>query len=182
MFCNCDADWARWMADSGVLTKPEELGITQIFSLNQANLTLPAEGRIVLGPLQCVEASKESSFYRAIDTINSNQTLKRIKKKKQKKNRHAAVRGDVQITGFLHGSSRMASWGPCFQLPHVQFASHSPLPAAAASQASALPRSSSQRFQTTSSTLDYPDSFTKDYCSLTSQSKTNQSSYWTVSC
>ena len=95
MFCNCDADWARWMADSGVLTKPEELGITQIFSLNQANLTLPAEGRIVLGPLQCVEASKESSFYRTIDTINSNQTLKRIKKKKKKKKKKKQTRSST---------------------------------------------------------------------------------------
>lgn len=49
------------MSDSGVLTKPEELGITQIFALQQADLAPQAEGRIILGPLECVEASKKSS-------------------------------------------------------------------------------------------------------------------------
>lgn len=61
VFCNCDADKGRWMSDSGVLTKPEELGITQIFALQQADLAPQAEGRIILGPLECVEASKKSS-------------------------------------------------------------------------------------------------------------------------
>ena len=58
VMCNCDADKPRWLSDEGVLTKPEELGITQIFALQQQDLAPQAEGRIILGPLECVEASK----------------------------------------------------------------------------------------------------------------------------
>ena len=58
VFCNCDADEQRWLSDEGYLTQPEDLGITQIFALQQRRLVPQAEGRITLGPLECVEASK----------------------------------------------------------------------------------------------------------------------------
>jgi len=48
----------RWLSDVGYLTKPEDLGITQIFALQQRDLVPQSEGRIFLGPLECVEASK----------------------------------------------------------------------------------------------------------------------------
>lgn len=60
VFCNCDADEPRWLLDEGYLTQPEDLGITQIFALQQRNLVPQAEGRITLGPLECVEASNLS--------------------------------------------------------------------------------------------------------------------------
>jgi len=59
VMCNCDADKPRWLSDEGVLTKPEELGITQIFALQQQDLAPQAEGRIILGPLECVEANTQ---------------------------------------------------------------------------------------------------------------------------
>ena len=57
VFCNCDADEPRWLSDEGYLTQPEDLGITQIFALQQRRLVPHAAGRITLGPLECVEAS-----------------------------------------------------------------------------------------------------------------------------
>ena len=63
VFCNCDADEPRWLADEGFLTQPEELGITQIFALQQRHLIPQGEGRITLGPLECVEASKKNDTH-----------------------------------------------------------------------------------------------------------------------
>ncbi|XP_046452961.1 uncharacterized protein LOC124200702 isoform X3 [Daphnia pulex] len=59
VFCNCDADEPRWLSDEGYLTQPEDLGITQIFALQQRRLVPQAEGRITLGPLECVEANTQ---------------------------------------------------------------------------------------------------------------------------
>ncbi|KAK4045709.1 hypothetical protein OUZ56_033583 [Daphnia magna] len=59
VFCNCDADEPRWLSDEGYLTHPEDLGITQIFALQQRKLVPQAEGRITLGPLECVEANTQ---------------------------------------------------------------------------------------------------------------------------
>lgn len=63
VFCNCDADEPRWLSDEGFLTQPEELGITQIFALQQRHLIPQGEGRITLGPLECVEASKKNDTH-----------------------------------------------------------------------------------------------------------------------
>ncbi|XP_059351285.1 axotactin-like isoform X3 [Daphnia carinata] len=59
VFCNCDADEPRWLSDEGYLTQPEDLGITQIFALQQRKLVPQSEGRITLGPLECVEANTQ---------------------------------------------------------------------------------------------------------------------------
>ena len=62
VFCNCDADEPRWLSDEGELTRPHELGVMQIYALQQDQLSAQAEGRISLGPLECVEASKWLQF------------------------------------------------------------------------------------------------------------------------
>lgn len=56
--CNCDANENKWLSDEGTLTDPRSLGITEMFFLQQKDLTEEAQGRITLGPLECVETSK----------------------------------------------------------------------------------------------------------------------------
>lgn len=60
--CNCDAnDAGKWLSDEGILVNPRSLGITEMFFLQQKDLTEEAQGRITLGPLECVETSKSST-------------------------------------------------------------------------------------------------------------------------
>lgn len=58
--CNCDANENKWHSDEGTLVDPRSLGITEMFFLQQKDLTEEAQGRITLGPLECVETSKKS--------------------------------------------------------------------------------------------------------------------------
>ncbi|KAI8426440.1 hypothetical protein MSG28_005270, partial [Choristoneura fumiferana] len=55
--CNCDANENKWHADEGTFVIPKSLGITEMFFLQQKDLTEEAQGRITLGPLECVETN-----------------------------------------------------------------------------------------------------------------------------
>lgn len=62
-WCNCDdIKDEKWNADEGYYTKTTSLGITEMFFLQQSNLSpKKAIGRITLGPLECVETSKSTA-------------------------------------------------------------------------------------------------------------------------
>lgn len=55
--CNCDNLEKKWLADEGYYTDPRSLGITGMHFLQQKDLDGEAQGRITLGPLECVETS-----------------------------------------------------------------------------------------------------------------------------
>ncbi|XP_050669138.1 axotactin isoform X2 [Leptidea sinapis] len=57
--CNCDANDNKWHSDEGTLVDPTSLGITEMFFLQQKDLTDEAQGRITLGPLECVETNTQ---------------------------------------------------------------------------------------------------------------------------
>ncbi|CAG9793731.1 unnamed protein product [Diatraea saccharalis] len=57
--CNCDANENKWHSDEGVYVDPKSLGITEMFFLQQKDLTEEAQGRITLGPLECVETNTQ---------------------------------------------------------------------------------------------------------------------------
>ncbi|CAG5025078.1 unnamed protein product [Parnassius apollo] len=57
--CNCDANENKWYSDEGILLDPKSLGITEMFFLQQKDLTEEAQGRITLGPLECVETNTQ---------------------------------------------------------------------------------------------------------------------------
>ncbi|KRT78663.1 EGF domain-containing protein, partial [Oryctes borbonicus] len=59
-WCNCDdIKDEKWNADEGYYTKGNSLGITEMFFLQQSNLSPKALGRITLGPLECVETNTQ---------------------------------------------------------------------------------------------------------------------------
>ncbi|XP_047111390.1 neurexin-4 isoform X1 [Schistocerca piceifrons] len=57
--CNCDANEARWHTDEGLYTSPNTLGITDMIFLQQKELVHDSQGRITLGPLECVETNTQ---------------------------------------------------------------------------------------------------------------------------
>lgn len=57
--CNCDANENKWHSDEGTLVVPKSLGIIEMFFLQQKDLTEEAQGRITLGPLECVETNTQ---------------------------------------------------------------------------------------------------------------------------
>lgn len=58
LLCNCDVADSRWRVDEGEYTNPNHLGITRIYILQPDDLESTAEGRLTLGPLECVETGK----------------------------------------------------------------------------------------------------------------------------
>lgn len=48
----------KWNSDEGYYTTTNSLGITEMFFLQQPDLPRDALGRVTLGPLECVETSK----------------------------------------------------------------------------------------------------------------------------
>lgn len=56
--CNCDVKENKWYSDEGYYREPHSLGITHMYFLQQKDLDEEAQGRITLGPLECVETSK----------------------------------------------------------------------------------------------------------------------------
>lgn len=56
--CNCDITENKWHSDEGSYIQPHSLGITEMVFLQQKDLDENAQGRITLGPLECVETSK----------------------------------------------------------------------------------------------------------------------------
>ncbi|XP_014284802.1 axotactin isoform X2 [Halyomorpha halys] len=57
--CNCDISEAKWLSDEGHYISPNSLGITQMVFLQQSDLDKDAQGRITLGPLECVETNTQ---------------------------------------------------------------------------------------------------------------------------
>ncbi|XP_065333627.1 axotactin isoform X4 [Cloeon dipterum] len=57
--CNCDSKHSKWLSDEGVFTRPKSLGITEMYFMQQAELDAEGQGRITLGPLECVEANTQ---------------------------------------------------------------------------------------------------------------------------
>ncbi|XP_023715268.1 EGF and laminin G domain-containing protein isoform X5 [Cryptotermes secundus] len=57
--CNCDISEPKWHSDEGYYVTPESLGITQMVFLQQKDLDADAQGRITLGPLECVETNTQ---------------------------------------------------------------------------------------------------------------------------
>lgn len=56
--CNCDVMENKWYTDEGSYSEPHSLGITNMYFIQQKDLDDEAQGRITLGPLECVETSK----------------------------------------------------------------------------------------------------------------------------
>ncbi|XP_055383495.1 axotactin isoform X2 [Condylostylus longicornis] len=57
--CNCDVKENKWNSDEGYYVEPHSLGITNMFFLQQKDLDEEAQGRITLGPLECVETNTQ---------------------------------------------------------------------------------------------------------------------------
>ncbi|KAM7357468.1 axotactin isoform 3-T7 [Cochliomyia hominivorax] len=57
--CNCDVKENKWYSDEGYYTEPHSLGITNMYFLQQKDLDEEAQGRITLGPLECVETNTQ---------------------------------------------------------------------------------------------------------------------------
>ncbi|XP_026732493.1 contactin-associated protein-like 5 [Trichoplusia ni] len=58
--CNCDSNEdGKWHSDEGTFVEPSSLGITDMFFLQQKDLPEDAQGRITLGPLECVETNTQ---------------------------------------------------------------------------------------------------------------------------
>ncbi|CAB3260316.1 unnamed protein product [Arctia plantaginis] len=57
--CNCDSNDDKWHSDEGTFVKPTSLGITDMYFLQQKDLPEDAQGRITLGPLECVETNTQ---------------------------------------------------------------------------------------------------------------------------
>ncbi|XP_075160242.1 axotactin isoform X2 [Haematobia irritans] len=57
--CNCDVKENKWYSDEGYYTEPHSLGITHMYFLQQKDLDEEAQGRITLGPLECVETNTQ---------------------------------------------------------------------------------------------------------------------------
>ncbi|XP_066589237.1 axotactin isoform X2 [Prorops nasuta] len=60
--CNCDVsagNAGKWLSDEGYYESPDSLGITGMVFLQQRDLEEDAQGRITLGPLECVETNTQ---------------------------------------------------------------------------------------------------------------------------
>ncbi|KAL9905676.1 axotactin isoform 4-T8 [Glossina fuscipes fuscipes] len=57
--CNCDVKESKWYSDEGYYIEPHSLGITYMYFLQQKDLDDEAQGRITLGPLECVETNTQ---------------------------------------------------------------------------------------------------------------------------
>ncbi|XP_023314023.1 uncharacterized protein LOC106648034 isoform X2 [Trichogramma pretiosum] len=57
--CNCDVSAGKWLSDEGYYETPDSLGITEMVFLQQRDLEEDAQGRITLGPLECVETNTQ---------------------------------------------------------------------------------------------------------------------------
>ncbi|XP_078037835.1 axotactin isoform X3 [Augochlora pura] len=59
--CNCDIfdGNVKWLSDEGYYGTPDSLGITGMVFLQQRDLAEDAQGRITLGPLECVETNTQ---------------------------------------------------------------------------------------------------------------------------
>ncbi|XP_059608344.1 axotactin [Phlebotomus argentipes] len=58
--CNCDSSiQGKWFSDEGTYSEVQSLGITHMFFLQQNILDEEAQGRITLGPLECVETNTQ---------------------------------------------------------------------------------------------------------------------------
>ncbi|XP_061934180.1 axotactin isoform X2 [Apis cerana] len=59
--CNCDftGNGDKWLSDEGYYETPDSLGITGMVFLQQRDLEEDAQGRITLGPLECVETNTQ---------------------------------------------------------------------------------------------------------------------------
>ncbi|KAK2576796.1 hypothetical protein KPH14_005433 [Odynerus spinipes] len=60
--CNCDVssgNAGKWLSDEGYYETPDSLGITGMVFLQQRDLEEDAQGRITLGPLECVETNTQ---------------------------------------------------------------------------------------------------------------------------
>lgn len=57
--CNCDTKENKWLSDEGSYTETKSLGITGMYFLMQNDLEEDAQGRITLGPLECVETNTQ---------------------------------------------------------------------------------------------------------------------------
>ncbi|XP_023288585.1 uncharacterized protein LOC105702087 isoform X3 [Orussus abietinus] len=57
--CNCDVSAGKWLSDEGFYESPDSLGITGMVFLQQRDLEEDAQGRVTLGPLECVETNTQ---------------------------------------------------------------------------------------------------------------------------
>ncbi|XP_017127336.1 uncharacterized protein LOC108146046 isoform X1 [Drosophila elegans] len=57
--CNCDVKENKWNSDEGYYQDPQSLGITNMYFLQQKDMDDEAQGRITLGPLECVETNTQ---------------------------------------------------------------------------------------------------------------------------
>ncbi|XP_049315176.1 axotactin isoform X4 [Bactrocera dorsalis] len=57
--CNCDVKENKWYSDEGFYNEPHSLGITNMYFLQQKDLEEDSQGRITLGPLECVETNTQ---------------------------------------------------------------------------------------------------------------------------
>lgn len=53
--CMCDAADDRWRSDEAELQDPKQIGITEMFFMQPNDMTTNTDGRIILGPLKCLE-------------------------------------------------------------------------------------------------------------------------------
>ncbi|XP_074101561.1 axotactin isoform X2 [Cotesia typhae] len=57
--CNCDVSAGKWLSDEGYYESPDSLGVMKMVFIQQKDLEDDAQGRITLGPLECVETNTQ---------------------------------------------------------------------------------------------------------------------------
>lgn len=126
--CNCDKIDAKWSSDDGYFNEPHSLGITNMYFLQQKNLDDESQGRITLGPLECVETSMKFNleFKRK---LNNNFFLYRYSK----------VCRYIHNIAIIHRSSRLEKGRHCLLVQNDRRESDSSVSAADSTELPIVP-------------------------------------------
>ncbi|KAG8223988.1 hypothetical protein J437_LFUL012091 [Ladona fulva] len=108
MSCNCDISEDKWNCDEGYFTSPTSLGITEMVFLQQQNLDEEAQGRITLGPLECVEANTQ----KYVVTFTTSQSYIEVP---------GWRKGDIAFSFRTTGEKAILLYQPPIRLHHPSF-------------------------------------------------------------
>lgn len=67
--CNCDSSISGWKHDEGVLTSPDDVGITRMFFFQLPNATRDSQADLVLGNLSCIDTGRTMRSRRQLTNV-----------------------------------------------------------------------------------------------------------------
>ncbi|XP_046397067.1 contactin-associated protein-like 2 isoform X2 [Ischnura elegans] len=108
MSCHCDISEGKWNSDEGYFTSPSSLGITEMVFLQQPDLDQEAQGRITLGPLECVEANTQ----KYVVTFTTSQSYIEVP---------GWRKGDIAFSFRTTGEKAILLYQPPIRLHHPSF-------------------------------------------------------------